>query len=82
MENKEKSLHRIEVILKKEDGSYERLMPTQISNIPHKGDFFAIHGEKKVFEILAVIYEDISTILLVSETDSNFSEIISVVYNS
>lgn len=48
MENKEKSLHRIEVILKKEDGSYERLMPTQISNIPHKGDFFAIHGEKSL----------------------------------
>lgn len=69
----------IEIILD-DSGNYKRLMPTQLKIVPRKGDYYAVHADKKVYEIKSVIHEDLHIILVVTETNQNFSNIISVIY--
>ena len=80
MAKQEGELNKIEIILD-DSGTYRRLMPIQLKYVPVKGDYYGEFSSKKVYEIKAVIHEDIRIILLVTETDPRFSEIISIVYS-
>jgi hypothetical protein len=79
MSKQDNNLFDMEIILD-ESGNYKRLMPVQLNYVPRQGDYYAVHADNKVYEIKSVIHEDLHIILVVTETDTNLSSIISIVY--